>query len=285
VWINNKPLYRKAEGVMPKILLSKSRQMKVLNYMKTRKNNSKTFEELTYAEQAKSISAQILSLEKSIKAHERRTVEENRDVTEKHAKLIVQVLKMLERLVIIVLVCLIPTILFTNCKSQKTFTEKGAVEVVVPFTDKAYRSDKDTFRASQSGLSPDLSSAKKIALLNAKAELASNIQSVVKAVTENYTNQRTVGDKQVFENAFEENARVIVNQMLSDVRIKDEKAFKGKDGKYTYYIAVEMSKESIESAFADKISKDSKLQLDFDRHQFRKIFDEEMEQFEKERGN
>ncbi|MDR2057533.1 MAG: hypothetical protein LBP83_04495 [Dysgonamonadaceae bacterium] len=258
--------------------------MKNLIYMKSHQDNSKTFEELTYAEQAKSISAQILSLEKSIKAHERRAVDEDRDVTKKHAMLIVQVLKMLER-VMIVSACLTMTILFTNCKSQKTLAEKGTVEVVVPFSDKAYRSDKDAFRASQSGSSPDLSTAKKIALLNAKAELAGNIQSVVKAVTENYTNQRTVGDKQVFENAFEENARVIVNQMLNDVRIKDEKVFKEKDGKYMCYIAVEMSKESIENAFADKISKDSKLQLDFDRFQFRKIFDEEMEKFEKERGN
>ncbi|GHV09663.1 hypothetical protein FACS1894162_0710 [Bacteroidia bacterium] len=62
-----------------------------------------------------------------------------------------------------------------------------------------------------------MATAKKIALTNAKAELASNIQSVVKAVTENYTNQ---------------------------------------------------------------IAKDSKLQLDFDKHQFQKVFDEEMKKFE-----
>ena len=65
--------------------------------MKSHKNNSQTFEELTYAEQASSISAQILALEKAMLAHERRAREENRDVAEKHTKLIEQVQNMLKR--------------------------------------------------------------------------------------------------------------------------------------------------------------------------------------------
>lgn len=40
--------------------------------------NTKTFEQLSFAEQAKSISAQIQSLEKSITANIRRAVKENR---------------------------------------------------------------------------------------------------------------------------------------------------------------------------------------------------------------
>jgi hypothetical protein len=56
--------------------------------------------------------------------------------------------------------------------------------------------------------------------------------------------------------------------------------FKEKDGKYTYYVAIEMSKEPVVNNVADRISKDAKLQLDFDKHQFQKIFNEEMEKFE-----
>jgi CRISPR/Cas system CSM-associated protein Csm5 (group 7 of RAMP superfamily) len=59
-----------------------------------------------------------------------------------------------------------------------------------------------------------------------------------------------------------------------------EKVFKENDGKYTYYIAIEMSKEPVVNNVADRISKDAKLQLDFDKHQFQKIFNEEMEKFE-----
>jgi hypothetical protein len=167
-----------------------------------------------------------------------------------------------------------------SCKSSKQSVEKKSTEVVIPLSGKEYRSDKDFFRTSQSGKSPDLATAKKIALQNAKAELAGNIQSTIKTVTDNYTNQRSVGDQQEFENKFEEYARAVVNQTLNDVKIIGEKTFKEKDGKFTYYIAIEMSKEPIINTIADRISKDSKLQLDFDKHQFQKVFDEEMEKFE-----
>ncbi|MDR3133317.1 MAG: LPP20 family lipoprotein [Prevotellaceae bacterium] len=167
----------------------------------------------------------------------------------------------------------------TGCGGAKS-VQSASTEVSVPFSDKEYKTDKEFFRASQSGKSPDLATAKKIALQNAKTELAGNIQSTIKAVTENYTNQRSVGDKQEFENKFEENARAVVNQTLNDVRIIGEKVFKEKDGKHTYYIAIEMSKEPVVNNIADRISKDAKLQLDFDKHQFQKVFDEEMQKFE-----
>jgi predicted transcriptional regulator YdeE len=172
-------------------------------------------------------------------------------------------------------------VMMTGCgSSKKLSSETGATEVVIPLSGKEFRTDKDFFRTSQLGKSPDLATAKKIALQNAKAELAGNIQSTVKAVTENYTNQRGVSDAQEFENKFEENARAVVNQSLNDVKIIGEKTFKEKDGKFTYYIAIEMSKESVADKVADRISKDAKLQLDFDKHQFQKVFDEEMKKFE-----
>jgi len=169
-----------------------------------------------------------------------------------------------------------------SCGGSKKLpsVQTGAIEVAVPLSGKEYNSDKDYFRASQNGKSPDLATAKKIALQNAKTELAGNIQTIVKAVTENYTNQRTVSDKQEFENKFEENARAVVNQTINDVKVIGEKTFKEADGKITYYIAIEMSKSAVVNDVADRISKDAKLQLDFDKHQFMKIFDEEMQKFE-----
>jgi len=43
-------------------------------------NRSKTFEQLTFAAQAKSISAQIVALQRSIRAHFRRAQDEHRTV-------------------------------------------------------------------------------------------------------------------------------------------------------------------------------------------------------------
>jgi hypothetical protein len=67
--------------------------------MKSHQNNTKAFEELSFSGQAKSISAQVLSLEKAIKAHERRAIKEKRigSNTLKNRR-IVQVRRMLSRL-------------------------------------------------------------------------------------------------------------------------------------------------------------------------------------------
>jgi hypothetical protein len=69
--------------------------------MTTHSNNTLTFEELTYSQQASSISAQILSLERAIIAHERRALEEaeeGRNASDVKQRNIEQVQRMLERL-------------------------------------------------------------------------------------------------------------------------------------------------------------------------------------------
>lgn len=176
------------------------------------------------------------------------------------------------------------------CKAKKIEKTTGGQEVIVPFSENKYKSDKDFFRAHQSGNSLDLATAKKIALQNAKADLAGNIKSLVKKVTDQYTNQRTVknkqddkvNEKQDYENKFEELAREVVDQTLTDVRIMDEKIFKEKDGGYTYWVAVEESKQSIVDGVSNKISKDEKLQLDYDKKKFEDVFNKEMEKMAKE---
>ena len=174
---------------------------------------------------------------------------------------------------------------FSGCKSKKGLpsVQAGSTEIEVPFSGREYRTDANYFRATDNGRSPDLSTAKRIALLNAKAELAGAIESTMKSVQETYTNQRTIGDRQEFASKFESMRREVVNQRLNDVRIMDEKVFKERDGGYRYYIVVEMSKEAMLNSIQEQILKDEKLRLDFDQHQFRKIFDEETRKIEENR--
>lgn len=171
----------------------------------------------------------------------------------------------------------------SSCKTpQKLEKTTGATEISIPFSDSKYKTDKEFFRTKQLGKSPDLATAKKIALQNAKSELAGNIKSVIKRVTDQYTNQRTIGDNQEFENKFEELAREVVDQTLTDVRIMDEKIFKETDGRYTYWVAIETSKQLVLEGVAAKISKNEKLQLDYDKKKFEDIFNSEMEKMSKE---
>lgn len=172
-----------------------------------------------------------------------------------------------------------------GCKGKKKTTvqkETGAVEISVPFSAKEYRSDENAFRAKQVGKSPDLATAKKIAFQNAKSEMASNINSTVKKVTDQYTNQRTVGNTQEFENKFEELAREVVNLEMSNVKEIGEKIFKEPDGSYSYWIAIESLKKEVFEKIDAKISNDAKLKLDYDKQKFQSIFDAEMKKLASE---
>ena len=167
-----------------------------------------------------------------------------------------------------------------GCKSKQTVTKAtGSTEIKVPFSENKYKTDKNFFRAVQSGTSPDMATAKKIAMVNAKSELASSIQTTVKVVTDNYTNQRSFANKQEFENKFEELSRQVTNQMLSNVVIMDEKMLKDENDKYTSWLAIEMSKDEVLKNLTDQISKEEKLQIDFDKYQYEKIFNQEMGKF------
>jgi hypothetical protein len=179
----------------------------------------------------------------------------------------------------LLLIPAIAVLTLAGCKSKKTQPiqkETGAIEISVPFSTKEFRSDEDNFRAKQVGKSPDLATAKKIAFQNAKSEMAANINSTIKRVTDQYTNQRTVGNKQEFENKFEELAREVVNLEISNVREIGEKIFKETDGSFSYWIAIEAGKKTIFDKVDAKISKDAKLQLDYDKQKFQNIFDAEM---------
>lgn len=182
----------------------------------------------------------------------------------------------------IVIVSILIMTLF-GCKGTKEISKVNqTTEIEIPLSGKDYVSNKDYYRARQVGESTDLSTAKKIAMQNAKSEMAGNIQAMVKRVTDQYTNQRAVNDKTDFENKFEELSREVVNQTLTDVKVIGEKLFKENEGKYQYWIAIESSKENVLKGIQDKISNDEKLKLDFDKYQYEKIFNEEMKKFEQE---
>jgi len=174
-----------------------------------------------------------------------------------------------------------------SCKSKKgTPLEKqtGAIEIAVPFSTKEYQSDKETFRSKASGNSMDLTTAKKIALQNAKSEMASLIQTTIKKVTDQYTNQRQVGSTQEFSNKFEEMAREVTNQQLTDVRVIGEKVFQEPNKTYTFWVAIEANKETVLTGLNKGISGNAKLQQDYDKKKFEEIFNQEMDKLAKERG-
>jgi hypothetical protein len=173
-------------------------------------------------------------------------------------------------------------IFIVSCGGTKSIqTATGAEEVSLPFSESKYKTDKENFRSRQSGTSPDLATSKKIALQNAKSELASNIKQVFKIATSQYTNQRSVANAQEYENKFEEQIISSLNETLTQVVIVEEKVFKEKDGSYTSWVVVEKAKSTILEGANKRISSESKLQLDYDKKKFEEIFNNEMEKLAK----
>lgn len=181
----------------------------------------------------------------------------------------------------IVLALSAASLMVSSCGgTKKVAANQGEKELEVPLSSKEYRSDATYFRETATGKSPDMATAKKIALMNARTQLASNIATTVKAVSEQYINQVSIANKQEYASKFEETSRNVVNQEISGVTIKDEKVFKSKEGTYTYYVNIEMPKAKIAEGVADAISKDQKMALEFDKFLFQKTFDAEMAKFE-----
>jgi hypothetical protein len=165
---------------------------------------------------------------------------------------------------------------------KKLENSEKSDEIILPFSGSDYQSNKEFYRAKSSGKSPDLATAKKIALTNAKAEVAGLISAKVKAVTDNYTNQRSTADATDFENKFETMTREVVNQQLVDVSIKGEKLFK-KDKGYEYWIAIEVSKQSILDGINSSISKNQKLAIDYDKKKFEEVYNQEMSKLDEQK--
>lgn len=170
----------------------------------------------------------------------------------------------------------------SSCRGTKKLVvaeTQGTKEVVLPLSGKEYQSDKDFYRAKSSGKSPDIATAKKIAMNNAKAEIAGLISSKIKAVTQNYTNQRAVATAQDFENKFENLTTEVVSQQLVDVALIGEKLLQT-GTVYDYYVAIEISKQAILNGIDSSISKNQKIQIDYDKKKFEEIYNKEMSKME-----
>ncbi len=177
-------------------------------------------------------------------------------------------------------------ILLSGCKSKEKVSkveDQGETLIEVYCSGPDYQSNNEFFRANQVGESVDQATAKKKAMSNTRAELASAIQTTVKTVVDNYVNSRELNNVEEAEERFESLSREVVNQELTGVKTICEKTTKTSDGKYKTYIAIELAGNELMSALNERLSKDDKLKIDYDYEQFKKTFEKEMDKFEKDR--
>ena len=166
-----------------------------------------------------------------------------------------------------------------SCSSSKKASgpaaPAGMVEEAIPLSGAQYRSNAEYYRAVQNGVSTERSTAQKIAMQNCRQDLAAAIQADVKLVIENYVKNRCCRAK----SQYQELAYTAVGQQLRDVQVVEEEVFRQDNGSFRYYVCMQLPKAALEAAIEDAIAKDAKLNLEFDRAQFKKIFEEQMAAF------
>ena len=163
-----------------------------------------------------------------------------------------------------------------SCSSSKKASgpaaPAGMVEEAIPLSGAQYRSNAEYYRAVQNGVSTERSTAQKIAMQNCRQDLAAAIQADVKLVIENYVKNQDTGVAAEHKSQYQELAYTAVGQQLRDVQVVEEKMFR-------HYVCMQLPKAALEAAIEDAIAKDAKLNLEFDRAQFKKIFEEQMAAF------
>lgn len=168
-----------------------------------------------------------------------------------------------------------------SCGGKKASDGLGK-KIEIPCSGSAYAADRSHFRGTGVGESTNLSTAKRKASVDARAALATGINSTIKAVTDRYTQDITVGDANEFAEKFEDMTRSVVNQELNNMSVICEET-RQLEGKYVVYMAVEIAKDELLNNVNNSISKDDRLRLDYDKMKFEQIFNQEMENLANQR--
>ena len=176
---------------------------------------------------------------------------------------------------------LISAILISACGVQKVnYTKQEELEKIKkePFSDKQYKSDKEFFRASGSGLSPNLSMAKKMALTDVQRKITEYIQVNVQTTTNEYMTNKTIDTESAFASTIMTATQTSAKEVLSNITVKGEELYVKGDKRYEAWIVVEVSKKGIADRIAKGLSSSSSkvLKIDIDPEKFRQMLEQEM---------
>jgi hypothetical protein len=162
--------------------------------------------------------------------------------------------------------------LFFSC-SQKPFGTK----VKEPFQGNAYESNARFWRASGKGVSSQDNIAKGKADIDAKAQLAGQINTTMKQVADQYLGQTENERAADVADKFQSLVRQIMNTNMADLRkVGEQKYYNEKNKEYTVFIAYEVKKNAM-LRFMKKQAKVDQTVDERQREVIEKIIDEELE--------
>jgi hypothetical protein len=149
-------------------------------------------------------------------------------------------------------------------------------KVKEPFTGNAYESNNRFFRASGKGESTQDNIAKGKADIDAKAQLAGQVNTTMKQVADQYLGQTENANAADVADKFQSLVRQVMNTDMADLRkVGEKKYFNEKENKYTVFIAYEIKKNAMFRYMKKQAKTDEKIDQR-QREVIEKIIDEEL---------
>jgi hypothetical protein len=149
-------------------------------------------------------------------------------------------------------------------------------KVKEPFRGNAYESNNRFFRGTGKGESSQDNIARGKADIEAKAALASQVQTTVKEVSDQYLGQTSNEAAANVADKFQSLIRESMNTDIADVRkIGEQKYYNKKEKKYTVFIAYEIKKNAMFRFMKKQAEVNSKIS-EKEKEAMLKIIDEEI---------
>jgi hypothetical protein len=157
-------------------------------------------------------------------------------------------------------------------------------KVKEPFRGNAYESNNRFFRATGKGVSSQDNIARGKADIEAKAQLAGQVNTTMKQVADQYLGQTENEKAADVADKFQSLVRQVMNTDIADLRkIGEEKYFNEKTKEYSVFIAYEIKKNAM-LRFMKKQAKVDKTIDERQREVIEKIIDEEIQKAEEADG-
>ena len=157
-------------------------------------------------------------------------------------------------------------------------------KVKEPFSGNAYKSNNRFWRGTGKGASSQDNIARGKADIDAKAQLAGQVNTTMKQVADQYLGQTENAQAADVADKFQSLVRQIMNTNISDLRkIGEEKYYNEKANEYTVFMAYEIKKNAM-LRFMKRQAKVDETINERQRDLIEKIIDEELRKLEAEEG-
>ena len=158
-------------------------------------------------------------------------------------------------------------------------------KVKEPFRGAAYESNNRFFRGTGKGVSTQDNIARGKADIDAKGQLAGQVNTTMKQVADQYLGQTENADAADVADKFQSLVRQVMNTEVADLRkMGEQKYYNDKTKEYTVFIAYEIKKNAM-FRFMKKQAKVDKTISERQQDVIQKIIDQELAKAEAEEEN